>query len=319
MKLIIQIPCYNEEEFLGETLSDLPESIEGIDTIETLIIDDGSTDDTVGVARENGIDHIVKFKKNKGLAKAFTAGLDACLKLGADIIVNTDADNQYVGEDIAKIVRPVVRGNAEMVVGTRDIGSIEHFSFIKKKLQYIGSWVVRQVSNTEISDTTSGFRAYSRDAALQINVISNYTYTLETVIQAGKKNIALEQKKIRTNEKKRESRLISSIPDYLKKSATTILRIYAMYEPLKIFLIIGTLFFGGGFLLGVRFLYFNLWLQQTGHIQSLILSAVLLIIGFLIMVVGLLSDLISANRRLLEDTLYRVKRLELPSDEENGE
>ncbi len=311
MKLIVQIPCFNEEQTIRKTINDLPKQIEGIESIEVLIIDDGSTDQTSKVAKKSGADHIVRFINNKGLARAFTAGLDASLKLGADIIVNTDADNQYSGSDIIKLVKPIIDGNADMVIGERDIDNIEHFSFLKKKLQRIGSWVVRQVSNTEVPDTTSGFRAYSREAALQLNVISNYTYTLETVIQAGKKDIALMHTPVATNRKMRESRLISSIPSYLKKSAATILRIYAMYEPLKMFLTLGVLFFGFGMGLGFRFLYYYVFLNHSGHIQSLILSSVLMIIGFLIMIVGLLADLISANRRLIEDSLYRLKKIEL--------
>ncbi len=311
MKLIIQIPCFNEEKTLDLTLRDLPKNIDGISSIETLVIDDGSTDNTIETARKNGVDHIVSFRKNKGLARAFMAGLDASLKLGADIIVNTDADNQYSGKDIAKLVRPILDGEADIVVGERDIDNIEHFSFLKKKLQRIGSWVVRQVSGTEVPDTTSGFRAYSKEAALHLNVISNYTYTLETVIQAGKKNFAIMHTPVETNEKTRESRLISSLPSYLKKSAATILRIYAMYEPLKVFLTAGIIFFGLGTGLGIRFLYFYFFHDHSGHIQSLILSSILLIIGFTIMVVGLLADLISANRRLIEDALYRLKKIEL--------
>ncbi|MFC2171644.1 glycosyltransferase family 2 protein [Acidobacteriota bacterium] len=311
MRLIIQIPCYNEEETIGQTLEDLPKKIKGVDRLEILIIDDGSTDKTIRIAEEHGVNHIVKFTNNKGLARAFMAGIDASLKLGANIIVNTDADNQYQGEDIAKLIDPILKGKADMVVGERDIAGIEHFSPLKKKLQKAGSWVVRQVSNTEIPDATSGFRAYAREAALQLNVISSYSYTLETIIQAGKKNIALDHAAIGTNSKLRESRLSTGIFNYVKWSAATILRIYTMYEPLKLFLGLGAVFCGAGLSLGLYFLYYRFYENAPGHGQSLILSVSLLIVGFAIMIFGLLADLISANRRLIEDTLYRVKKIEM--------
>ncbi len=311
MKLIIQIPCLNEEQTLPLTLKHLPRKISGVDEIETLIIDDGSTDKTIQVARENGVNHIVKFTNNKGLAEAFTAGLDACLKLGADIVVNTDGDNQYNGNDIEKLIRPILKGEADYVVGDRQVNGIHHFSKTKKTLQVLGSWVVKQVSNTDIPDATSGFRALNREAALHMNVITKFSYTLETIIQAGKKNLAVTHVPISTNEKLRDSRLFKNIPAYLKRSVLTIFRIYTMYEPLKTFLRIGGIIFGTGFIISFRFLYFFIIGYGGGHIQSLILSAVLMMIGFQVIMIGLVADLIGGTRRLIEDTLYRVKKIEL--------
>ncbi|MEW5767365.1 MAG: glycosyltransferase [bacterium] len=314
MKLIVQIPCLNEEKTLPLTVRDIPRDIPGVDKVELLVIDDGSRDMTVEVARELGVEHIVSFSRNKGLAKAFAAGIDTCLKLGADIIVNTDGDNQYCGQDIPKLIQPVLKGEADIVVGDREVEKIAHFSFIKKKLQKFGSWVVRQVSYTNIPDTTSGFRAFSREAALRINVISPYTYTLETIIQAGQKGMAVTHVPIRTNEKLRESRLFTSIRNYVIKSTISIIRTHTMYQALRVFFSIGFLVFMGGFLIGARFLYFFFTNQQPyGHIQSLILAAVLLITGFQVMLIGLLADVISANRKLIEDILYRVKGMELSS------
>ncbi|MBN2412346.1 glycosyltransferase family 2 protein [candidate division KSB1 bacterium] len=310
MKLIIQIPCYNEETTLPRTLADLPRKIDGIDSIEILIIDDGSTDNTVKVARELGVNYIVSFPQNKGLAKVFNSGIDACLKLGADIIVNTDADNQYCGDDIEKLIHPIIKGDAEIVIGDRNTGEIEHFSWIKKKLQRYGSWVVRHLSDTDIPDATSGFRAFSREAALQMNVVTRFTYTLETIIQAGKKNLAVSHVPIRTNEKLRESKLFKSNWQYIKRSVSTILRIYTMYEPFKMFSYIGGGFFLAGFLIGLRFLFYYLFVSGAGHIQSLILAAVLLIVGFQIFVIGLLADIIGSNRQLIENILYRIRKIE---------
>jgi glycosyltransferase involved in cell wall biosynthesis len=316
VKLIIQIPCFDEEKTLPVTLKGIPKSFQGVDTIEIVVIDDGSTDKTVDIARGAGISHIVRLTKNKGLAESFMAGIDACLGLGADIIVNTDGDNQYAGEDIQKLIDPILSGEADIVIGDRNVKAVEHFSFIKKRLQVFGSWVVRQLSGTSVPDVTSGFRAFSREAALRLHVISRYTYTLETIIQAGKKNLAVSHVPVRTNEKLRASRLFTSIFSYIKKSMATITRIYAMYEPLKVFLIIGGLIFGAGFIVSVRYLYFHFFVQSGGHIQSLILSAVLMIVGFQIIMIGLLADAISANRRFLEDILYRIKKLELNDSKE---
>lgn len=311
MKLIIQIPCLNEEKTLPVTLRDLPTFIEGVDEIETLIIDDGSTDRTVEVARELGVHHVVRHTNNKGLAEAFMSGLDACVKLGADIIVNTDGDNQYSGDSIKDLIAPILAGQADMVVGDRQINGIPHFSFVKKQLQQIGSWVVRHISDTEVADTTSGFRAFSREAALRLNVISGFTYTLETIIQAGKSNIAITHVPVKTNGKLRDSRLFRSIPSYIKRSAATIFRIYTMYEPLKTFSLIGGSVFSLGLLISLRFLYYYIMGDGDGHIQSLILSAVLMLIGFQVIMIGFLADLIRGNRRLIEDTQYRVKKLEI--------
>ena len=311
MKLIIQLPCLNEEETLPQTFNDLPKEIPGIDEIETLIIDDGSTDRTIEVAKELGVNHIVQFTHNKGLAEAFTAGINTCLQNGADIIVNTDGDNQYRGKDIARLIDPILKGKADLVIGDRQVDKIGHFSKIKIWLQKLGSWVVRKVSNTDVPDTTSGFRALNREAALQLTVISRFTYTLETIIQAGKKNLAVTHVAITTNEKLRESRLFTSIPSYLKKQISTIFRIYTVYEPLKIFMMIGGFIFTLGLILSGRFLYFYLIGNGEGHIQSLILAAVFFIIGFQVMMMGLIADLIGANRRLIENSLYRIRKLEM--------
>lgn len=311
MKLFIQIPCYNEADHLPMTLSQIPHRIPGIDEIKILVIDDGSTDNTADVARQQGVHHLVRMKKNSGLARVFTAGLDACLRLGADIIVNTDADNQYQGADIIKLLQPILDGTADVVVGDRNTKDVQHFSYTKKRLQTIGSWVVRQVSGTDIMDATSGFRAFTREAALQMNVISQFTYTLETIIQSGKKNLAITHVSVRTNDKMRESRLFKSNWDYIKKSAATIVRIYTMYEPLKMFSYIGALIFASGFLIGVRFLIFYFFNSGSGHIQSLILAAVLMMLGFQVFILGLMADIIGSNRQLIENVLYRVRKIQL--------
>ena len=310
MKLIIQIPCFNEEETLGVTYNDLPRHIDGIDEIEYLIINDGSRDKTVEVARELGFHHIVSFKQNKGLAYGFKAGLDACLHLGADIIVNTDADNQYCGEDIEKLVQPILNGEADIVIGERPIDQTEHFSRKKKMFQHLGIWVVRVASGTNIPDAPSGFRAYSREAALRINVVNEYTYTLETIIQAGHDKIAMTSVPIRTNAELRPSRLFSSMWRYMKRSSTVIIRSFMMYRPLRFFMILGGLLFLIGFLLGVRYLAYMVAGNSGGHIQSLILAAILILMGVQSIVAGLLSDIIAANRKLLEDVQYRVRKLE---------
>lgn len=316
MKLIIQIPCYNEEETLHIALNDLPKHIDGIDEIEYLIINDGSKDKTVEVAKKWGVNYVVNFKRNKGLAYGFMAGLDACLRNGADIIVNTDADNQYVAEDIEKLVRPILEGRTDIVVGERPIDETEHFSPLKKKLQHLGSWVVRVASKTDIPDAPSGFRAYSREAALRLNVINEYTYTLETIVQAGRSKIAMTSVPIRTNPELRKSRLFNSMFGYIKKSMVTILRAFMMYKPMKFFSVIGGVLFLLGAALGVRFLIYFFGGDGDGHVQSLILCSTLMLLGFQTMIVGLQADLIAANRKLLEDVQYRVRKLDYALDKE---
>lgn len=309
MKLIIQIPCYNEAETLEIALNDLPKKIEGIDIIEYLIINDGSKDNTVDVARNWGINYIVNFKQNRGLAKGFMAGLDACLKAGADIIVNTDADNQYCGADIEKLVQPILNGKADIVIGERPIDQTEHFSPLKKKLQHLGSWVVRKASKTNIPDAPSGFRAYSRDAALRMNVVNEYTYTLETIVQAGRNRMAITSVPIRTNSELRPSRLFQSMLGYVKKSMLTIIRAFMMYKPLKFFSMLGSVSILAGVILGIRYLIFIARGMGGGNIQSLILCSMLIIIGVQTVVMGLLGDVIAANRKLLEDVQFRVKEV----------
>ena len=309
MKLIIQIPCYNEAETLEIALNDLPKHIDGIDEIEYLIINDGSKDNTVEVARNWGVHHVVNFKRNRGLAKGFMAGLDACLTQGADIIVNTDADNQYCGEDIAKLIEPILAGKADIVVGERPIDDIEHFSPIKKKLQHLGSWVVRKASKTDIPDAPSGFRAYSREAAMRINVVNDYTYTLETIVQAGRNKMAITSVPIRTNPELRKSRLFHSMWGYVKKSMLTILRAYMWYNPLSCFSAVAAVPSVIGLGIGIRFLIFFFTGRGAGHVQSLILACTLLILGFITFVIGLLADVIAANRKILEDTQYQIRKL----------
>ncbi len=309
MKLIIQIPCYNEAETLTIALNDLPKKIEGIDEIEYLIIDDGSTDKTVAVAMEWGVHHVVRFTRNKGLARGFMAGLEACLSYGADIIVNTDADNQYCGEDIEKLVQPILDGTADIVVGERPIDETPHFSWIKKKLQHFGSWVVRKASKTGIPDAPSGFRAFSREAAMHINVVNEYTYTLETIVQAGRNKMAITSVPVRTNPELRSSRLFSSIGGYIKKSMLTILRALLMYRPLAVLTAIGLIPFLIGIAIGGRFMWFYSHQQGAGHVQSLILACTLMIIGFMTWVIGMLADVISANRKIMEDIQYHIRKL----------
>ena len=310
MKLIIQIPCYNEEETLPMTFADLPKQIDGIDEIEYLIINDGSKDKTVEVAKKLGIDHVVTFKQNKGLARGFMAGVDACLRLGADIIVNTDADNQYCGDDIEKLVKPILYNEADIVIGERPIDTTEHFSWKKKKFQHLGSWVVRMASNTDIPDAPSGFRAYSREAAMKLNVINEYTYTLETIIQSGRNKVAMKSVPIRTNMETRKSRLFGSMWGYMKRSASTIIRSFMMYKPLKFFGILGGSIFIIGLSLGLRYLVYYVTGSGAGHIQSLILASILILMGVQTFVVGLQADIIAANRKILEDIQYRVRKLE---------
>lgn len=315
-KLIIQIPCLNEAETLPATLADLPRHVPGIDQIEILVVDDGSTDDTVRVAQAGGVHHIVRLRRHKGLAAAFMAGIDAALKLGADFVVNTDGDNQYAGADIPKLLAPLLSGEADIVIGDRNIQALEHLSPSRKRLQWIGSWVVRQVSNTNVPDTTSGFRAYTREAALRMTIVSEFSYTLESIIQAGKKRLAIAHVPVSTNPLTRESRLFGSVWTYVKASAATIVRIYAMYEPLKVFALIGLTVFALGLAISLRFLYYYLTGTGLGHLQSLILSAVLMIVGFQIALIGLLADVTAANRKLIEDLLYRVRTMELETGDE---
>jgi glycosyltransferase involved in cell wall biosynthesis len=322
MKVIVQIPCYNEQDSLPAVLRDMPKSIPGVDELETLVIDDGSTDATIEVAHSLGVNHIVRHNGNRGLAAAFQTGLDACLRLGADIIVNTDGDNQYPQAMIPDLVAPILRGEADMVVGDRQVRQIEHFSPVKKTLQVMGSWVVRQASGTRVPDAPSGFRALSREAALRLNVITNYTYTLETIVQAGKKNIKIASVPVTTNVVTRPSRLVRGIFDYVKKSGATIVRLYALYEPLKVFFYIGLVLmlialFGTISLLLHYFLQEDMNFRQTfeRHTPTTIATLIALVFGFQIWLIGLLADLIAASRRLTEETLYRVKRMELEMDD----
>ncbi|MCB0861261.1 MAG: glycosyltransferase family 2 protein, partial [Solirubrobacterales bacterium] len=316
-KVIIQIPCLNEEETLPATLADLPREIPGVDEIETLVIDDGSTDRTVEVAGECGVDHIVKLPNNRGLATGFQAGLDACLKLGADIVVNTDADNQYSGSDIPKLVAPILAGEAEMVVGDREVADIEHFSPAKKVLQKFGSWVVRQLSDTEVTDATSGFRAYNREAALQLLVVDNFTYTLESLIQAGKGSVAVGEVSISTNPKTRESRLFGSTSTYVRRNGLAILRIYTRYEPLKVFSLLGLIATVAAVAAWMPFLVD--WIangDRSGHIQSLLLGAVLFIVAIQLFALGIIGDLLAGQRVMTQRVYERVRRIELELDVE---
>jgi len=307
MKLIIQIPCYNEEKSLEVTYNDLPKKINGIDTIETLIINDGSTDSTLEVAKKIGITHIVNFNQNRGLAKGFAAGIEKCLELGADIIVNTDADNQYCGADIAKLVEPIVNKQADVVVGDRETGKIAHFGFFKKKLQYFGSLVIRKLSNTDVKDAVSGFRAYTREAASQINILSEFSYTIENIIQFGSQKLKVVSVPVRTNGKLRESRLFKSIPNFISNQLKTIIRVYSSYKALRVFSIIGLIVMIPGLYFISRFLYFYFNNQGAGHIQSLIAAAILINIGFIVFVIGIVADLISNNRKLLEKVILLLK------------
>jgi glycosyltransferase involved in cell wall biosynthesis len=310
-KLFIQIPCFNEEAQLPATLADLPRQVPGFDVVEWLIVDDGSTDRTIDVAREHGVDHIVRLTNNKGLATGFQAGLDACLKLGADVIVNTDADNQYFAADIPKLVEPIVAGRADLVVGDREVEKIEHFSPMKIMLQKLGSWVVRQASETDVPDTTSGFRAYNREAALQVAVVSKFTYTLETIIQAGKFLVATDHVPIRTHPKTRESRLFPSMWSYVRRNSVSILRIYSQYEPMRVFmtaaLVLGIVALG----VWTRFLVSFIQGNGAGHVQSLILGAVLFNAAVVLGALGILGDLLYAQRVMAQRTFERVRRIEL--------
>jgi glycosyltransferase involved in cell wall biosynthesis len=315
MKLIIQIPCHNEAQVITNTIKSLPTSLEGFDAIEYLVIDDGSDDGTADVARAAGAHHIVSLPGHMGLAAAFTSGLDACIKYGADVIVNTDADNQYHAEDICLLVKPIINGRAQIVVGDRGVATLQNFSPFKRLLQRMGSWVVAQISGMDIPDATSGFRALTREAALRTLVLNDYSYTLETLIQAGARKMPVEYVKIRTNPQTRPSRLIRSIPHYLANSSATIVRSYTMYRPLRVFTLLGGLFILGGLGLAGRFLYYYILGQGNGHLQSVVLSAVLLIVGFQVILIGLLADLIGFNRKILEELLYRVKYVDLNTKE----
>ncbi len=310
MKLMIQIPCYNEAQTLEMTLNDLPRQLEGIDCIEYLIVDDGSTDTTGEVARRWGVHHIVRFPQNRGLAKGFMAGLDGCLRNGADIIVNTDADNQYCAGDIAALIAPILDGKADIVIGARPIDEIENFSFIKKCLQHFGSFIIRSASGTDIPDAPSGFRALSREAALRINVINDYTYTLETIVQAGREKMAVVSVPVHIHEETRPSRLFPSMWSYVKKSIAIILRTYVMYQPLKAFTYLAAFPALIGLAIGFRFLFYRWMGDYGGHVQSLILGCTFLLMGFLTFMIGLLADMMAANRKILQDTQYHVRKAE---------
>jgi glycosyltransferase involved in cell wall biosynthesis len=315
MKLVIQIPCYNEEATLPITVQDLPRALPGVDEIEYLVVDDGSTDRTVEVARELGIHHTVRLKRNRGLAYAFTVGLEASLQAGADIIVNTDADNQYRGDDIGCLIQPILDGQADITVGDRGVAALEHFSPLKRLLQRLGSWIVERASGIPVPDATSGFRAFTHDAALRLTVLSDYTYTLEMLIQAGARRMAVVYVPVRTNPQTRPSRLIDSIFSFLIISAITIIRFYIMYRPMRVFTMLGGALITGGVLLGLRFLCLLLQGGGTGNVQSLILAAIFSIIGFQVCLIGLIADLVRLNRKMLEDTMYRIRRMELENQD----
>jgi glycosyltransferase involved in cell wall biosynthesis len=315
VKLVIQIPCYNEEESLPATLGSLPTAIPGVDQVEIVVVDDGSTDDTTGVARRFGVRHIVRSPVNQGLARAFSAGLDYALRLGADVIVNTDADGQYPGAAIPALIGPILHHDADIVIGNRRPHQLAHFSYSKRALQWFGSWIVRGLSGTNVPDVTSGFRAFSREAALRMNVVSEFTYTLETIIQAGKKQLFVTHIDVDARETKRPSRLFRGAGSYVFHSVATIGRIYALYNPMRVFSLLGGSLLLGGTAIGLRFLYYYLTTGGTGRIQSLILAAVLLIVGFQTILFGLIADLIGSSRTMLEDALLRIRRLELERPE----
>jgi len=319
VKLIIQIPCYNEALTLPATVQALPVSLRGIDLIEYLVIDDGSEDDTGTIAAQAGVHHILRMSNHVGLAASFTAGLEACLKLGADVIVNTDADNQYHADDIQHLIEPILKGKAEIVVGDRGVATIAAFSPLKRALQKLGSWVVTQASGIRTPDATSGFRALSREAALRTLVMNDFTYTLETLIQAGAHHVPVAYVPIRTNPQARPSRLVRNIPNYVTQSSQTILRAYTMYRPLRVFTLFGSVMITGGIAIGIRFLYYYIIGQGSGHVQSLILAAVLAIIGFQTLLIGLLADLIGFNRTILEEILYRLRRVEYGNNDSQAE
>jgi glycosyltransferase involved in cell wall biosynthesis len=310
MKLIIQIPCLNESETLAIALAELPREVEGFETVEWLIIDDGSTDNTAEIARQNGVQHVVRHPVNRGLAVGFMSGLDACLRLGADVIVNTDADNQYCGADIPKLTAPVLAHEADIVVGARPINETEHFSWVKKKLQRMGSWAVRVASKTDVTDAPSGFRAMSREAAMRLNVFNAYTYTLETIIQAGQSNLRIVSVPVRTNADLRPSRLVKSISSYVRRSLVTILRVFVIYRPLALFFYIGSAFMLAGIVVGIRFLYYYIRNGGEGHVQSVIFASLCVTLGMILYMMGLIGELIATNRKLLEKVNFRVQRIE---------
>lgn len=312
MKLIIQIPCYNEEKTLPLVFKSIPKKIPGVTKVETMIIDDGSTDKTIQIAKKLGVTHIIKHRTNKGLAISFADGIHNCLKLGADIIVNTDGDNQYNQADIPKLIKPILAGKADIVVGDRQTSTITEFSKLKKGLQRLGSFIVRKASGTNIPDAPSGFRAYSRGAAMSLNIITTFSYVAETIIQAGKKKLAITHVKIRTNDKTRESRLFKSMPEHIRKTVMAITRSYTMYEPMKVFVALGLIFSLVGAIPYLRFLYLLVYYGHSagGHLQSLVFGAIFLIMGFMLFMIGILADLMAINRKLTEDTLYRLKEIE---------
>ena len=309
-KMVIQIPCYNEQESLPVALAALPRALPGIDVIEWLVIDDGSSDRTSEVARAHGVDHVIRLPRHRGLAHAFMAGLEGSLQAGADIIVNTDADNQYRASDIPKLVEPILEGRAEMVIGARAIGSINHFSLLKKTFQHLGSWVTRVISSTDVHDAPSGFRAISRSAAMQLHVFNGFTYTIETIIQAGQKGMAVTSVPISINEDLRPSRLIKGVGRYMGRQLLTMVRVFVTYKPFRFFAVSGLALFGAGLGVALRFLYYYLGGDGSGHVQSLILAALLMGMGFFLLIVGLLADLLAVNRTLLEGLEWRLKRLE---------
>lgn len=314
MKLIIQIPCLNESGTLAIALGALPRQVPGFDTVEWLIIDDGSTDNTGALAKELGVDHVIRHPVNRGLAAAFMTGLSACLRLGADVIVNTDADNQYEGADIPKLTAPVLAGDADMVIGARPISETEHFSWVKKKLQRLGSWAVRMASKTQVEDAPSGFRAISRETALRLNVFNAYTYTLETIIQAGQSNLRIVSVPVRTNPDLRPSRLVKSIPSYVKRSLLTIVRVFVIYRPLALFVYTGSIFMAIGLVAALRFVFHYLQGSGDGHVQSVIFASLFITLGVLLYMMGLIGDLIATNRKLLERISLQVRRFDLPPE-----